>query len=307
MRAFATVRRVAGTQTLLALAVAVVVLACERGGRTVPTARSVGPPPPPVRMSMEALHAAGGVPFDWKLTPAPGDAVRGRAVYEEYGCASCHVVQGETFAQQGSNPGPELTGMGAHHPPGYFVESIVNPNAIVVEGAGYAGPTGLSTMPSYPDMSLVDLTDVVAYLSSLNSGHNHAMMMAQQNMVPTALRERPAPPPQSGGIHLVMRFDVQPGRLADFEQWFRDEGRAKFLATDGLVGIDTYVTSGMGGPAIVSIFTFRDQQAAARFLDTPEGLALGEHWDSFIGPHGHTLSLLPPVYRADSLSTPPVR
>jgi mono/diheme cytochrome c family protein len=256
---------------------------------------------------MEALHATGGVPYDWKLTPAPGDAARGRAVFEAYGCASCHLVQGETFAGQGARPGPELTGMGAHHPPAYFVESILNPNAIVIEGEGYAGPSGLSTMPAYPDMSLVDLTDVVAYLSSLTTGHNHAMMMAQQNPLPSALRERPAPPPQAGAAHLVMRFDVQQGRLAEFERWFRDEGRAKFLATDGLTAIDTYVTSGMGGPAVVSIFTFRDQQAAAAFLDSPDGIALGERWDSFIGPHGHTLSLLPPVYRAESLSARPER
>jgi mono/diheme cytochrome c family protein len=159
-------------RALPALAVPLLLLACENGGgRAVPQARTVGAPAAPVRISMEALHATGGVPYDWKLTPAPGDANRGRAVFEAYGCASCHVVQGETFAEQGVRPGPELTGMGAHHPPGYFVESIVNPNAIVIDGEGYAGPSGLSTMPAYPDMSLVDLTDVVAYLSSLTTGH----------------------------------------------------------------------------------------------------------------------------------------
>lgn len=252
---------------------------------------------------MAALHAAGGVPLDWKLTPAPGDAARGRRVFTQYGCPSCHVVQGESFDQQGTSPGPDLTGMGAHHPPGYFVETILNPNAIVVEGDGYASADGLSTMPAYPDMPVVDLTDVVAYLSSLDTGHDHAAMMAAQNAVPTALRERPAPPPQPGTIHLVMRFDVLQGRLGEFETWFRDEGRARFLANDGLTAVDTYVTGGMT-TTLISIFTFRDQAAAEAFLASPTGQALGEQWDSFIGPHGHTLSRLPPVYRAESLSTP---
>lgn len=256
---------------------------------------------------MDALHAAGGVPFDWKLTPAPGDPARGRTVFAAYGCPSCHLVRGETFAQQGTSPGPDLTGMGAHHPPGYFVEAILNPDAIVIEGAGYAGPGGRSTMPAYPDMSLVDLTDVVAYLASLTAGHDHAAMMAARRAgaVPANLRERPAPPPQPGTIHLVMRFDLLPGRLADFETWFRDEGRARFFAVDGLTAIDTYVTSGTGGPALVSIFTFRDQRAADAFLGSPDATVLGDRWDSFIGPHGHVLSRLPPVYRVESLSGRP--
>lgn len=267
--------------------------------------RSVAAPPPPVRMSMQALHEAGGVPFDWKLTPAPGDAQRGRAVFDAYGCAACHVVAGESFAGQGTGAGPELTGMGAHHPPGYFVEAILNPDGIVVEGPGYVGATGLSTMPAYPDMPLVDLTDVVAYLSSLTTGHNHeAMMAAQAGAAPANLRERPAPPRQSGTVHIVMRYDLLPGKLGEFEAWFRDHGRPAFLGVDGLTGIATYVTGG-GGPALVSIFTFRDEQAAEAFLSAPAARVLGEEWDSFIGPHGHVLSRLPPVYPVESLSAPP--
>jgi hypothetical protein len=281
----------------MAALVMCVALACGTDDtRVAEGARSTPPPPPPLRVSMEALHAAGGVPFDWKLTPAPGDVARGRTVFAAYGCPSCHAVQGESFPDQGTSAGPELTGMGAHHPPGYFVETIVNPNAIVVDGDGYAGANGLSTMPAYPEMSLVDLTDVVAYLSSLTTGHNHAMMMAA---------ERAAPPTQGEQIHLVMRYDVLPGQLTAFEAWFRDHGRAQFFAAAGLTGIETYVTSGTGGPALVSAFTFRDQQAAEAFLADPDTKVLGDTWDSFIGPHGHVLSLLPPVSRVESLSGRP--
>jgi mono/diheme cytochrome c family protein len=67
--------------------------------------------------------------------------------------------------------GPELTGMGSHHPAEYFAESIINPNRVIVAGTGYTGPDGSSTMPSYADtMTLKQLVDVVAYLKSLTSG-----------------------------------------------------------------------------------------------------------------------------------------
>jgi hypothetical protein len=130
-------------------------------------------------------------------------------------------------------------------------------------------------------------------------------MAAQRDAVPSNLRERPAPPPQAGAIHLVMRYDLLAGKLGDFETWFRDQGRQQFFLFDGLTGIDTYVTSGTGGPTLVSIFTFRDQQAAEAFLSSPPARVLGDTWDSFIGPHGHMLSRLPPVYPVETLSGRP--
>ena len=58
--------------------------------------------------------------------------------------------------------------MGEHHPAGYLAESILNPNAVIVEGPGYSGPDGRSTMPDYRDaLSVADLIDLVAYLRSL--------------------------------------------------------------------------------------------------------------------------------------------
>jgi hypothetical protein len=58
--------------------------------------------------------------------------------------------------------------MGEHHPAGYLAESILNPNAVIVEGPGYTGPDGRSTMPDYREhLSLADFIDLVAYLKSL--------------------------------------------------------------------------------------------------------------------------------------------
>ncbi len=123
--------------------------------------------PQPYRVTMAELHATGGVPKGWMFTPPTGDPRRGRQVFVRLGCFACHSVRGETFAAP-SGPGPDLTGMGAHHPAGYIAESIVNPNAVIVRGPGYTGPDGLSVMPDYRgNLTVNELTDLVAYLKSL--------------------------------------------------------------------------------------------------------------------------------------------
>jgi mono/diheme cytochrome c family protein len=120
---------------------------------------------------MEALHASGGVPKGWKFLMPPGDVAKGREVFVTMECFACHEVKGENFPQtskRGHEPGPELTGMGSHHPAEYFAESIMNPNRVIVQGAGYTGSDGLSKMPGYGDtMTVQQLVDVVAYLKSL--------------------------------------------------------------------------------------------------------------------------------------------
>lgn len=136
--------------------------------------------PAPIRATMEALHASGGVPKGWKFLVPPGDPSRGREAFVTMECFACHEVKGENFPQsskRGHEPGPELTGMGSHHPAEYFAESIMNPNRVIVQGPGYTGPDGLSKMPGYGDtMTIQQLVDVVAYLKSLQgemSGMHH--------------------------------------------------------------------------------------------------------------------------------------
>jgi mono/diheme cytochrome c family protein len=133
--------------------------------------------PASIRTTMEALHAQGGVPKGWKFLVPPGDAARGRAAFVTMECFACHAVTGEDFpktSKRGHEPGPDLTGMGSHHPAEYFAESIVNPNRVIVQGTGYTGADGLSKMPSYADtMTIGQLVDVVAYLKSLKDGAKH--------------------------------------------------------------------------------------------------------------------------------------
>lgn len=130
--------------------------------------------PPAIRITMEELHAQGGVPRGWKFALPPGDAAAGRQVFVAMECFACHEARGEDFPHDSKTPrgaGPALTGMGSHHPATYFAESILSPNRVIIVGAGYTGTDGLSTMPSYAEtMTVKQLVDVVAYLQSLTGG-----------------------------------------------------------------------------------------------------------------------------------------
>jgi cbb3-type cytochrome oxidase cytochrome c subunit len=69
----------------------------------------------------------------------PGDPVEGRDAFVTMECFACHTVKGEDFpktSKRRQEAGPDLTGMGSHHPPEYFAESIMNPNRVIVQGAG---------------------------------------------------------------------------------------------------------------------------------------------------------------------------
>jgi len=122
----------------------------------------------PYRVTMGELHKSGGIPPGWIFRPPEGDPGRGREVFVKLECFACHTVQGESFPPP-SRPGPDLTGMGGHHPAGYLAESVINPNAVIVEGPGYTGPDGSSIMPDYRDsLTLAELDDLVAYLKALD-------------------------------------------------------------------------------------------------------------------------------------------
>jgi hypothetical protein len=128
-----------------------------------------------IKITMEELHRHGGVPPGWQFGFPHGDPAAGRAVFEKLECYQCHTIQGESFPQASvlaGNSGPDLTGMGAHHPIEYFAESILRPNAVIVTGPGYTDATGMSIMPDYRDsLTVAELIDVVAYLKSLRGEH----------------------------------------------------------------------------------------------------------------------------------------
>jgi putative copper export protein/mono/diheme cytochrome c family protein len=123
----------------------------------------------PRRVTMAELHAAGGVPSGWLFSPPPGDAARGRAIFLRLGCVACHRIAEESRPPS-AGLGPDLTEAGEHHPAGYLLESVINPDAAIVEGPGYTGADGRSIMPSYADrLTVTELVDLVAYLRALRA------------------------------------------------------------------------------------------------------------------------------------------
>jgi sulfur-oxidizing protein SoxX len=119
-----------------------------------------------------AAHGEHGTPAGWSLSWPTGDPSRGRAAFVRFECYSCHEVRGERFPapNEPGKLGPELSVMGPVHEAGYFVEAIVNPNAVVDRGRGYEAADGSSKMPSYNDsLTVQELIDLVAYLKALRS------------------------------------------------------------------------------------------------------------------------------------------
>lgn len=101
-------------------------------------------------------------------------------------------------------------------------------------------------------------------------------------------------------------YDVLPGKVAEFEAWFRSEGGKRFLAVDGLVGIDTFVDVTRTEQVVTSVFGFRDDASLLAFANTedPAITAVGREFDAFVGAHDHTLFHTAPMYRAPGLSVP---
>jgi mono/diheme cytochrome c family protein len=153
-------------------------------GASPPTPSTAGGKPAPV--SMEELHRHGGVPRGWKFTLPAGDPKAGREVFAKLECNKCHEIKPDfPRGERGAGDvGPELTGMGDHHPAEYFAQSIIDPNAVIVAGTGFVGADGRSVMPDYRDsVTFTELVDIVAYLKSLGGGahaHHHAAMPTRE-------------------------------------------------------------------------------------------------------------------------------
>ena len=109
-------------------------------------------------------------PKEWRFSLPKGDPVKGRKGFARFECYSCHQVVGENFPDPGGEAvGPELSQMGPMHPPEFFAESIMNPNAVIDEE--YRTMDGGSKMPIFNDiMTVEDLIDLAAFLKSLGGG-----------------------------------------------------------------------------------------------------------------------------------------
>ncbi|MBI3783406.1 MAG: cytochrome c [Deltaproteobacteria bacterium] len=255
----------------------------------------------PVRVTMQALHQSGGLPLGWRFTPPQGDVAAGRKLFVDYGCHSCHSIQGETFpvvAADEARPGPDLSGMGDHHPAEYFAESILNPDAVLVEGPGYISEGGRSSMPSYAEMTLKQLADLVAYLKSLTlPGAAPAIDCTKGRAAVGSGRAAGAVSPFG---YVAQAFEVDDGRLDGFYAWFDRRGFSRY---DGLVSIDTYVSRvHRGRHEIVCLFGFDSETALLRFSDEIKKAKPAP--DDFVHPTRNYRLQSPPLYLAPQMSVP---
>jgi cbb3-type cytochrome oxidase cytochrome c subunit len=244
----------------------------------------------PTPISMAALHQSGGLPSGWRFTPPPGNRIAGRQVFVDFGCYTCHAVQGESFPATPENersPGPDLTGMGSHHPPEYFVESILNPNGVVVDGPGYTSPDGGSIMPIYPDMTLGQLADLVSYLKNLKGDpaqHAHVHRTATSFLV-------------RAGELTTEQFDA-------LDDWFDQHGAQQVKAVDGLVSLETYGAPMSRGYLVISIFGFEDDVFLSDFAKRLDAAGAGDELSAQLHYGSAAVFRPPAVYRAIGLSVP---
>ena len=235
---------------------------------------------------MDDLHKFGGVPPGWRFAPPPGDAVAGRQTFVDLGCHNCHAVQGESFPKLSAGApqaGPDLTGMGSHHPPEYFAESILNPNAVRIEGPGYLGTDGSSKMPSYPSMTLTQLADLVAYLGSLKGteagGTAHC-----------------AAPTGNAVVIFTQAFEVTGEKLDSFYDWFERQGFRDFA---GLSSIQTFAGRRDKATVVIVEFGFENEAALKQFTTQLDR----QPKNSFLRPTEHFILRSPSMYRVDGMST----
>ncbi len=92
-----------------------------------------------------------------------GDAVSGEQLFSDKGCTACHSTGEETVI------GPGLAGIYVRagertslDAEAYIEESVREPDAFVVDGF----TDGL--MPAFDDLSSPEITDLIAYLKTLN-------------------------------------------------------------------------------------------------------------------------------------------
>ncbi|MFQ5894446.1 MAG: c-type cytochrome [Nitrospinota bacterium] len=102
-----------------------------------------------------------------------GDPEEGKEVFQEMECFKCHKVAGMDFPVpkgEVGGVGPDLTGIGDVQTEEYLIESIVNPNAVIVRGEGYTAADGMSKMPEFAEsMTVGQLQHLVAFLKSLKA------------------------------------------------------------------------------------------------------------------------------------------
>jgi mono/diheme cytochrome c family protein len=142
-------------------------------------------------------RSAGSGPRPGTVTPPRGDAAaHGRTLFARLECATCHATPDAQLSAP-TQPGPDLAGIGTRHP-GEILESIMNPNAQILDGQGYTDDHGQSTMPDYRDrLTVGELIDLVEYLRTFDTPPPPAAPPASRPASTPAPPEPPATEPSA--------------------------------------------------------------------------------------------------------------
>lgn len=104
------------------------------------------------------------------LTLPRGDAERGRAAFMDLKCGTCHAVPGDPGMPKpiAAKPAPDLGVKQTGYKSGFVAESVMFPSHDTAPGGKEPGMSG-SRMGDFSDvMTVRQLTDLVAYLKSLD-------------------------------------------------------------------------------------------------------------------------------------------
>jgi mono/diheme cytochrome c family protein len=140
-----------------------------------------------VQKTFAAQSGSGDAPPAAIALPG-GDPRAGQVAFAKLGCLKCHKIQGVAFALDEPIPpggvGPDLTSIGAIQGREYLIESILEPNAIVVadppgqkrgDEGSYAAADGWSKMPKFhAEMSVQQMLDIAAFLGTLTDEQSNA-------------------------------------------------------------------------------------------------------------------------------------
>ncbi len=109
------------------------------------------------------------------------------------------------------------------------------------------GRDGRSIMPTYGDMTMRQLCDLVAYLKSLKSGGtDHVHRIAS--------------------TYYVEVDRVTAGQIEAFDDWFAQDGVQTLNAINGFVSLDTYVDRSPGDRTLVRVYGFDSEAGLGEFL-----------------------------------------
>lgn len=91
----------------------------------------------------------------------------GESIFGETRCWQCHTIAGHEFGRPGEI-GPELTGIGTIQTLEYLLESIVNPDAVIIPPLEDHSVSGRSLMPSFAEaLNLRQILMLAYFLKSL--------------------------------------------------------------------------------------------------------------------------------------------